>query len=230
MKVWALPFCLGILAIFAANLSFVISVNGGFVETCFPYLEGCASISKSARNGLSAILFKLIVLPVMTLLSIYWFISYCYIKNLKGIKVLQNNLMLITGIIGSLFGILYTAFLGSEGDIYQLLRRFGIYFFFLGTYVSQALEVTQLTNIFEIKDFKPLRGMKFLIFFIGFIILVSTPFYGFIEKDDWLENVLEWNITFLICSYFIVSSFLWRKIKLQVNLEFNQFRKDTSQL
>ena len=219
MKLWALPFCLGILPIFAGNLSFVISANGGFVETCFPYLEGCASISKSARNGLAAILFKLIVLPVTTLLSIYWLISYRYIKNYIVIKDLQNRLMLMAGIIGSLFGILYTAFLGTEGEIYQLLRRFGIYFFFLGTYVAQALEVTQLTNIFEIKDFKPLRGMKFLIFFIGFIILISTPFYGFIENDDWLENILEWNITFLIVFYFILSAFLWRKIELRMKPE-----------
>ena len=221
MKVWALPLSLGILAIISANLAFIISVNGGFIETCFPYLEGCASISKSARNGLSTILFKLTVLPVMTLLSIYWLISYSYIKNLDGIKALHNNLMLIMGIIGSLFGILYTAFLGSEGEIYQLLRRFGIYFFFLGSYSAQAIEVVQLSNTIKIKHFKPLKGMKFLILLIGLIILISTPFYGFIENDDWLENVLEWNITFLICSYFILSAFLWRKTDLRMNLNSN---------
>ena len=221
MKVWALPLSLGILAIISANLAFIISVNGGFIETCFPYLEGCASISKSARNGLSTILFKLTVLPVMTLLSIYWLISYHYIKNLTGIKALHNNLMLIMGIIGSLFGILYTAFLGSEGEIYQLLRRFGIYFFFLGSYSAQAIEVVQLSNTIKIKHFKPLKGMKFLILLIGLIILISTPFYGFIENDDWLENVLEWNITFLICSYFILSAFLWRKAELRINLNSN---------
>jgi hypothetical protein len=129
--------------------------------------------------------------------------------------------MLITGIIGSLFGILYTAFLGSEGDFYQFLRRVGIYFFFLGTYAAQILEVIQLSPIYTLKGSNFFKGMRFLIVLIGFIILISTPFYGFLENDDWLENVLEWNLTFLIFFYFILSGLLWREAALRMNLEFD---------
>lgn len=222
MKLWALPFSLGILAIISGNIAFIISANEGFIETCFPYLEGCASISKSGRHGLAAILFKLMVLPLMALLSVYWFISYNYIKKLTPSHSVKSSLMLTLGIIGSLFGILYTAFLGSEGDIYQLLRRFGIYLFFLGSYMAQVMEVIQLSKINYLKNLMPFKGMKFLSYLIGFIILISFPFFGLIDNDDWLENVLEWNITFLICFYFVLSSFLWRRTELKINLEFSR--------
>ena len=123
MKLWVLPFFIGILAIFSGNLAYLVSLNEGFVDACLPYLEGCTSISKTGRYGLASILFKLTILPVMTLLSVYWLISYTSLKQNVLNKKLRSRIMVISGLIGSLFGILYAAFLGSEGDVYQLLRR-----------------------------------------------------------------------------------------------------------
>ena len=219
MKVWFFPGILGILAIFAGNLAFLISASEGYLELCFPYLEGCSSISKSGREGLAQILFKMIVLPVMTLLIVYWSISWNFLKTLVPQSKVQNMLILFLGILGSFFGILYTSFLGHEGDFYQLLRRFGIYFFFLGTYFAQVIEVKQLLKIAEFKNFVFLKSMKFLTFLIGFVVLVSVPFYAFIEDDDWLENILEWNITFLVFFYFILCSPLWKRIELKMNVK-----------
>ena len=93
MKIWPIPFVLGVLAIIAGNVSFILSVNEGFVETCFPYFEGCTSISKTGRQGLSFIVFKLIILPVMTLLSIYWLLSYNLIKNSIEVHKLTLKIM-----------------------------------------------------------------------------------------------------------------------------------------
>ena len=53
--------------------------------------------------------------------------------------------------------------------------------------------------------------MKFLSYVIGLVIALSIPIYGLIEEDDWLENVLEWNITLLIFIYFILVSLFWRE-------------------
>ncbi|MCS5544110.1 MAG: hypothetical protein NZ767_04840 [SAR86 cluster bacterium] len=219
MRLWYLPLSIGLLAIFSGNLTFLLAVNEGFIETCFPYFEGCSSISKAGRKGLAAIFFKLTIIPVMTLLSVYWVITYNLIRNTYGINKIQGKIMLFFGIIGSFFGIIYTSFLGSEGDIYQLLRRFGIYFFFLGTYLGQILETNLIGNIEATKlSFYP-KTMRFITFFIGCIILISMPVYGFFDEDDWLENILEWNITLLIFLYFILSSLFWRIGKLRLNLE-----------
>ena len=219
MRLWYLPLSIGLLAIFSGNLTFLLSVNEGFIETCFPYFEGCSSISKAGRKGLAAIFFKLTIIPVMTLLSVYWVITYNLIRNTYGINKIQGKIMLLSGIIGSFFGIIYTSFLGSEGDIYQLLRRFGIYFFFLGTYLGQLLETNLIVNIEATKlSFYP-KTMRLITFFIGCIILISVPVYGFIDEDDWLENILEWNLTLLIFLYFILSSLFWRICKLRFNLE-----------
>ena len=211
MKIWPIPFVLGVLAIIAGNVSFILSVNEGFVETCFPYFEGCTSISKTGRQGLSFIVFKLIILPVMTLLSIYWLLSYNLIKNSIEVHKLTLKIMITSGVIGSIFGIIYASFLGSEGNIYQLLRRFGIYFFFLGTYLSQVLEVYLLFRSKKNHNSIYLKIMKFLSYLIGLVNVFSIPIYGLIEEDDWLENVLEWNITLLIFIYFILVSLFWKE-------------------
>ena len=211
MKIWPIPFVLGVLAIIAGNVSFILSVNEGFVETCFPYFEGCTSISKTGRQGLSFIVFKLIILPVMTLLSIYWLLSYNIIKSMIEVHKLTLKIMITSGVIGSIFGIIYASFLGSEGNIYQLLRRFGIYFFFLGTYLSQVLEVYLLFRSKKNHISIYLKIMKFLSYLIGLVIVFSIPIYGLIEEDDWLENVLEWNITLLIFIYFILVSLFWKE-------------------
>ncbi len=211
MKIWPIPFLLGVLAIIAGNLSFILAVKEGFIDICFPYLEGCSSISKTGRQGLSFVIFKLIILPVMTLLSIYWLLSYYLIKKTIEVNKLALQTMLTSGLVGSVFGIIYASFLGSEGDIYQLLRRFGIYFFFLGTYLSQVVEVYLL-----LKSQKNLNSiypkiMKSLTSLIGLVLVFSLPIYGFIEEDDWLENILEWNITLLIFIYFILASLFWKE-------------------
>ena len=211
MKIWPIPFVLGVLAIIAGNVSFILSVNEGFVETCFPYFEGCTSISKTGRQGLSFIVFKLIILPVMTLLSIYWLLSYNIIKSMIEVHKLTLKIMITSGVIGSIFGIIYASFLGSEGNIYQLLRRFGIYFFFLGTYLGQVLEVYLLFRSKKNHNSIYLKIMKFLSYLIGLVIVFSIPIYGLIEEDDWLENVLEWNITLLIFIYFILVSLFWKE-------------------
>jgi NADH:ubiquinone oxidoreductase subunit 5 (subunit L)/multisubunit Na+/H+ antiporter MnhA subunit len=89
----------------------------------------------------------------------------------------------------------------------------------LGTYIAQILEVVQLSNYPNTKESKSFQLMRVVVIVIGLIILISIPFYGFLEDDDWLENVLEWNITFLIFFYFILSGVLWRTTTLRMEIQ-----------
>ena len=67
-----------------------------------------------------------------------------------------------------------------------------------------------------------IKGMKLITLLIGVFILISAPSYGFLENDDWFENVLEWNISFLLFFYFIASSLLWKKKDIKIDLLFNK--------
>ena len=46
MKKWPIPLVLGVLAIIAGNVSFILSVNEGFVETCFLILRAALRSAK----------------------------------------------------------------------------------------------------------------------------------------------------------------------------------------
>ena len=217
MRLWIVPVCFSILAIVVTNSAFLISISAGYVDSCLPYLDGCTSISRAARHGLGAILFKLTILPVMTLLLVYWIISYMNLVGLSDCRTFKLQTMLIAGIFGSLFGMLYTAFLGSEGDIYRFLRRIGVYIFFLGTYSAQVIEVLELRSR-SLHDSISVRLRKWVMIINAATIFVAGPYFLFLTDDDWMENVLEWNISLLLFLYFILSGLYWREIDLSIEL------------
>ena len=52
-----------LLPIACVNLNQWLSISGGHIPTCFPYIEGCTSISSTGRHGVSYWLFKALMLP-----------------------------------------------------------------------------------------------------------------------------------------------------------------------
>ena len=191
---------LACLALAGGNIAFLVAIGEGHVPSCFPYIEGCASISAGGRHGTAYWVFKLTIIPSMILLFMYWLLTYHIVVSSNRSRSRIPKAMFTAGIIGAVFGVLYAMFLGSDGDTYKLLRRIGIYFFFLGTFSGQVLEIllTRVQLGIRQERFKP-----FLLALIIVVLLVCVPFYGFVEGDDVLENVLEWNLTLLIYLFFV---------------------------
>ena len=44
-----LPLVTGLLPIVAIHVSLLLAINAGAIPSCFPYLEGCASISATGH-------------------------------------------------------------------------------------------------------------------------------------------------------------------------------------
>ena len=56
--VWPLPLVAGFLPAVATIAAFLISLKLGLIPSCNPFLDGCVSISRSARHGLPNLVFR----------------------------------------------------------------------------------------------------------------------------------------------------------------------------
>ena len=61
----------GLLPIVAVNLAFWLNVQAG-LPGCFPYIDGCYSVSRGVRDGPGLWVFKASALPAALLMALTW--------------------------------------------------------------------------------------------------------------------------------------------------------------
>lgn len=197
---WIAWLCAG-LPFVAVHAAYWISADAGLVPWCFPYLDGCTSISRAARHGLANPLFKGLMLPYAALLAWVWYAVFIWLRQLRPDAPRRNQAVLWLGLIGAAFLVLYVAFLGSEGATYRLLRRYGITVYFSFTVLAQLLVAALLWPQAVLP--KPLRvalvALGGLLLALG---LASLPLQHYAQDVDAAINALEWIYALLMVSFF----------------------------
>lgn len=181
--------------IVSVNANYWLSASAGHIPQCLTYLEGCTSISATGRYGVSYWLFKLFMLPQALLLAVFWRGLDATLPRQAG-----RNVMLWAGLVGAVFLVLYTVFLGSQGELYRLMRRYGIFVFFLGTLIAQIAATRRLARA---RAGAPLRLQQGLLVAMGVFVIAELPLGTFGLQDDRAENVIEWNYSLLMQLWFL---------------------------
>ncbi len=178
-------------------ISYFFSSLGGYVEWCFPLLDGCTSISKVGRYGVSFYLYKIFIIPSVILMIIFWYQINKYFY--------KSNLLLFLSVTSCIFLIIYLFALGFEGKFYRFMREIGIFVFFILSPVSQTLLVFSISNN-KIKSKFSLKTFLFvyLLFVVGYLLIL--PF----DNSNY-ENVIEWNFALLIFLFFPLFNGMLRK-------------------
>lgn len=190
----------GALPILAVNLAFWINVQEG-LPGCFPYLDGCWSVSRAVRDGPGLWLFKLLILPTVAAMILTWWWLPAALSGPWTVRL---------GIIGALALVIYGAALGTDGDVYQWMRRYGVVFYFGLTGIAQLLVANRLSK-------QPLRRTSGS-------IPVSHVLYGVLTLFTWgvgllsafkrrlfddpafidrVENAAEWNFALGLALLFL---------------------------
>lgn len=190
-----LVFVVAIIPILSVNANFLISSRADLIPDCFVYLEGCTSISATGRYGVSYWLFKVFMLPQALLLVVFWR-ALSRVLPAPG----PRDALLIAGITGAVFLVLYTVFLGSQGDIYRLMRRYGVFVFFLGTLIAQIVATRRLRR--SGMATRPLRVQQAMLVVMLLLALAEVPLGTFGLQDDQAENVIEWNFSLAMQLWF----------------------------
>ena len=105
-----------------------------------PYIDGCASISRTARVFPTYLIFKPIMIITAILLIKYWITNNQLIKAINN-ETKSNKSFLIFGVGSALFLILHSIFLGIKCDyeLYKFFRRFLILGFIIFEIIAQSL-------------------------------------------------------------------------------------------
>ena len=140
---WLVAVLAGLLPIIAANAAFLINTGAG-MESCMPYWEGCMSVSRGVRTGPGLILFKVLALPTALAMILCWRQAGRWLTRTCDTGPARKKALVWMGVTGAVFYLVYAAWLGTEGEIYRWMRRYGVVFYFGLTGLAQLFLVSVL--------------------------------------------------------------------------------------
>ena len=189
---------------------------------CFPFFSGCISISAAARQDPSIHLFRMVMLPMTTVIAGFWLMARSWLLWLGGRRA-DANAVGVLGLVGALFLVLYVVFLGTDGQVYSLLRRFGTTLYFGCTGIAQLLLAVHLVK--RRKDLPPALPAPLL--YVILTICVSMLVMGIVYipaahafQASNIENIIEWNFATLMQINFGLFSIFWRRQNITLSLDF----------
>ncbi len=213
---WALPLAITVLFLFAVHLAYALSILGGHVPACVPYWEGCVSISRAARHGLGNHLFRLLIIPCALLHALVWWLSARWLAHEGRASVA----MPLLGVLSAGALAVYATFLGTEGEVYGFLRRYGVTVYFGFGFLAQLLLMRRARWLGRIS-----AGLAQAMGFVCLAMLglgIGNVVAGLVVDDaiqrDRIENALEWLLGLLLVGWFALLAHAWRKEGLALRL------------
>ena len=226
-------FLAGLLPILAAHLAYLLNIWAGtqlapeFI--CMPYLDGCVSISRAARSGPGLHLFRALMLPSAVLLLLGWEFVREWLRGLDACTPRRAWLISILGVIGGFFLVFYATWLGTEGEWYRWLRRYGVIFYFGGTALAQLLLIwvlwparARLAGGRLVGSITTLVVLVSLQWALGVFSAVKRLIFDDPQLIDRLENIIEWCYALPMATGFIVIAWMFRQTGFPARLHFGK--------
>ncbi len=210
---WPLALLCALLPVVAAHLGWWVSTAQGLIPACNPYFDGCVSISRASRHGLGNLLFRMLMLPAATLQALCWCAAAAWVRG-EGERVRWPAWL---GAVAAVALVLYASFLGSEGRTYELLRRYGIYFYFGCSYLALLAVLRRVER--TSRAYAPLMVVAWGCLAFGLASVVVRYAISGEALRDRLENVLEWHTALWLTASFAVLAWAWRRERLCMRLD-----------
>ncbi len=188
----------------------------------FPYFDGGASISRTARPYPTWLIFK----PSMFLTS-YLLIKY-WLYNKQIIEFFNDNhkykkKVVFFGIASAIALVIHSIFLGIkfDNDFYKLFRRVIMLCFIIFEIVAQAyLVATYYSFRDKLNNFININFLKLKIILVSVLIIVavisipiiSLPGDNFLGVNlKFFKHALEWDYFLGVISFYLLTFFMWKK-------------------
>ncbi len=185
------------------------------IHNTFPYIDGGASISRTARVFPTYLVFKPSMIFTSFLLIKYWLYNKQIInsleKNHKNIK-----LFVMFGVSSAIFLILHSIFLGIkfDNDLYKLFRRVILLCFIIFEIAAQFYLVITIyklkEKIFKFINKKILKTKLILVSLLIIVALISIPIIS-MPGNTHLKHALEWDYFLGVIAFYLLTFFMWKK-------------------
>jgi hypothetical protein len=219
---WQVAALAGLLPILSVNLAFVLNVHAG-MDGCFPYWDGCVSVSRGVRTGPGLVLFKVLSLPGALMMAWCWRQLGPWLQDVADPGSRRRQTITWLGTVGAAFLLVYAAALGTEGELYRWMRRYGVVFYFGLTGLAQLFTVAALWRRRLAARAGRLRGpilvfcgTVFLSWGLGVASALKRKLIDDPEFLDRVENALEWDFELALSLAFVALAWLLRKDRFTV--------------
>ena len=187
------------------------------IHNTFPYIDGGASISRTARPYPSWLIFKPAMFLTSFLLIKYWYLNRDILLNFnKNYKHLKK--ILFFGVASAVTLIIHSVFLGIEFDnnFYKLFRRVIMLLFIIFEVAAQAYLVVALYSFKrELSKFINVKVLKLKLILVSTLIVVaiiSIPIISWPGNTlKFVKHALEWDYFLGVITFYLLTYFMWKK-------------------
>ena len=198
---WVPPLFGAILAAGAVHGAWLLSRAAGYVPDCIPHFQGCASVSEAARHGAANVLFKSLMIPNALVQAWIWIVAARWVAAGAG----ATRGIVPLGMIAAVALAVYATVLGIDGDFYTWLRRYGIKFYFAGSFCAMLVFVRQLRVL---RPGSALAGAMLwtcaAMLVLGMANVLAPVFVADAEFRDHFRDALEWQLVMLFTVWFLL--------------------------
>ena len=185
------------------------------IHFTIPYIDGGASISRTARVFPTYLIFKPAMFVTAYLLIRYWLYMRNIVLNLHGE---HKNLrkILIFGISSAICLIIHSIFLGIkfDYDLYKLFRRVIMLAFIIFEVVAQTYLVITFYSIKKkLLNYINIKFLKLKAILVSTLILVmifSIPIVS-MPGNKHIKHALEWDFFLGVIIFYVLTFFMWKK-------------------
>ena len=185
------------------------------IGNIFPYIDGGASISRTARVFPTYLIFKPAMFLTAYLLIKYWIYNKSIILSFDGE---QKNIkkILFFGIASAVCLILHSIFLGIKFDynLYKLFRRVIMLLFIVFEITAQAYLVHALYSLKnKLNTYINPKILKLKIILVTTLIVAAIISLPFLTMSGFkhFKHALEWDYFLGIILFYLLTFFMWKK-------------------
>lgn len=217
---WPLPLAIALLFLGAVHLAWWLSTRDGLIPACVPYWEGCVSISRAARHGVGNAVFRLAVLPCALLHALDWWLARGWLRRAENGPHAAADAMFALGALSAFALAVYATFLGTEGETYRFLRRYGVVVYFGFGFLAQLMFLRLARR--EGRLPKGI-GAAMLVLCAAMLalglcnVIAGATLEDAALRDRW-ENALEWQLGLLLVGWFLLQAVLWKRARFAMML------------
>ena len=192
------------------------------IHFTIPYIDGGASISRTARPYPNWLIFKPAMFLTSFLLIRYWLFNKEIAQKYKGNNKYIKKFVFF-GVASAIALILHSIFLGIkfDYDLYKLFRRVIMLSFIIFEITAQTYLVMTLYSLKnDLKEFINEKILKIKIFLVSILIIVAVISIPIISMpgDDFfginlkfLKHGLEWDYFLGVISFYLLTFLMWKK-------------------
>jgi hypothetical protein len=214
---WPLPLLAGLVPAIAALAALGLSIALDIIPPCNPFYDGCVSISRAARHDLPNHVFRALVLPAAVLQALTWMLCATWLRQAGSSASATLRALPALGVPAGMFLVLYGTFLGTEGEAYRWMRRYGVIFYFGFTFLCMLITSGALWRLARAGSVTvPGRLDRLLVALCAITLLVGLaqpfvpPLLDSPDLKNRLENILEWYAALFFTLFFVALAWLWR--------------------